>query len=339
MKAFDSLAPWLADDFARLAAAALAGRLGHGWLLSGPRGIGKTNLAYLLTDRLLAGRLADAPPAPATPRALLAAQAALAEGIDLHADLHRVRAEEGKRTIAVEQIRAVKSELALTPHIAGMKIVIIERADTMTTEAANALLKSLEEPTPDTYLFLLAERPGRLPATIRSRCQQLSLRRPDDATTAAWLGDDGLALGDLHGAPLRHAPIALASLLSDEDSSKNYKGIVGDIKALSEGKADPHAVADRWHRGDTELALGCLISALQARIRARLVPGHSNPITDSASGLTENRHRAIPAEALFGGLQQAERLREQIGRGTNVELALKALLLGLGQPDGQRVRL
>jgi DNA polymerase-3 subunit delta' len=338
MRAFDGLAPWLDESFARLSAAALAGRLGHGWLLSGPRGVGKSNLAFVLADRLLEGRLAAAPPGPAAPRELLKATAALADGIDLHPDLHRVRAEEGKRTIAVEQIRAMTAELALTPHIAGLKLVIIERADTMTTEAANALLKSLEEPTPDTWLFLLAERPGRLPATVRSRCQQLALRPPDADTTRQWLARDELAADGLPGALRGRAPLALAALLDDEENYNNYNKIYMNIKLLSEGRADPHVIADDWHRGDTELALGCLIENLQARLRGRLVPGHSNPITDSRAGLTENRLRAIPTAALFAGLQQAEHLREQLGRGTNVELALKALLLGLEPSDRQRVR-
>ena len=89
------------------------------------------------------------------------------------------------------------------------------------------------------------------------------------------------------------------------------------------------------------LALGCLIESLRDTIRCRLVPGHSNPVTDEETGFTDNPRSAIPTDALFAGLQIAENLREQLelGRGINVELALKALLLGLELPPNQRVRM
>ncbi len=333
MRPFDRLCPWLGETLGRLEQAALAGRLGHGWLIGGPRGIGKANLAYVLADRLLAGEAGGEPPAAAGPGEIVAAYAALEEGMDLHPDLHRVRAEEGKRSIAVEQIREMTAALALTPHRAGRKIVIMERADTMTTEAANALLKSLEEPTANTYLLLLAERPGRLPATIRSRCQQLGLRAPDAEALAAWLEREGLSAAGLPGGAGQRAPISLAGLLKDEELNSQFLKLHNDIKRLSEGVNDPFSVAEEWQKGDTELALGCLIEHLQTRIRGRLVPGHSNPVTDSGQRLAENDAKPVPTTALFAGLRMAENLREQLGRGTNVELALKSLLLGLELPD------
>jgi DNA polymerase-3 subunit delta' len=337
MKRFDRLCPWLGGALEQLEAAALGGRLGHGWLISGARGTGKANLAYVLGDRLLFGRIGTAMPAAASAEEVLASYAALAQGIDLHPDLHRVRPEEGKRTIAVEQIRGVTEELALTPHMAGLKLVVIEHADRMTTEAANALLKSLEEPTPNTYLLLLAERPGRLLPTVRSRCQQLPLKPPPPALTRQWLGASGTPIERWPPGLVRQAPIAAATLLMDDELLSNYKILTNTIKAFYEGKADPHTVAEDWHRGDTEMALACLIESLQAAIRGRLVPGLSNPITDSAGPLADNPGQEIATDALFAGLRMAENLREQLGRGINVELALQALLRGIEPPRGQRV--
>ena len=336
MNHFTELCPWLASYLAQLEAAALDGRLGHGWLISGPRGVGKANLAYVLADRLLSGRVGTPPPPIASPRDIIAAYGEFAEAVDLHPDLHRVRPEEGKRSIAVEQIRAMTTDLSLTPHIAGLKVVVIESAEAMTTEAANALLKSLEEPTPNTYLLLLAERPGRLPATVRSRCQQLVLKAQTAAASQTWLAGDDLYAAGQSERMLSRAPIAVAGQLLDDDNSSNYKELQNTINRLYEGKADPHAIAQAWHKGDTELALVCLAESLQASIRQRLVPGHSNPITDGRGQLTDNSTLKIPTEALFAGLQMAENLREQLGRGINVELSLMALLLGLELPD-QRV--
>jgi len=331
------LCPWLDEPFERLARAAAGGKLGHGWLVTGARGIGKRNLAYLLADRMLSGKLGSPAPAAAGARAIAAAYADLAADLDLHPDLHRVRAEEGKASIAVDQIRATTADLALTPHLAGLKLVIIERAESMTIEAANALLKSLEEPTPNTWLFLLAERPGRLPATIRSRCQHLRIRPPTAEGVTEWFERDGVVTAGLPAERLATAPIAWAERLIDEEKTKEISKLIEDLKAITQDRADTHELARRWQKGDLDLALECLSVSLRGRIREQLIPGLSNPFTDRAPAMTENGRRPVPIDALFAGLKMAENLRDQLGRGINEELALTALLLGLQQPDDRRV--
>lgn len=335
MMPFRSLCPWLAGPLAMLESAAASGRLGHGWLISGPRGVGKRNLAYVLAGRLLEGGAGSPVPGASKPREMLAAYAALAEAFDLHPDLHRVRPEEDKRSIAVDQIRATISEIGLTPHVAKSKIVIIEAAEAMTTAAANALLKSLEEPTPNTYLFLLAERIGRLPATIRSRCQRLALRAPDVESTTQWLAQDGLEARGLPGTLLTRSPLD-AALMAQNNNNK-YIEINDSLNMLYRGRKDPHALAQTWHRSDPELLLSCLADSLRSRIRYRLVPDRWTPITDTGTSVADNDPVEVPVETLFEGLEMAENIREQIGRGINVELALEALLLGLDPSQSSRV--
>lgn len=335
MKPFRSLCPWLTEPLAMLEAAAGSGRLGHGWLISGPAGIGKRNLAYVLAGRLLEGEAGKPMPEAARPREIVGACRALAEASDLHPDLHRVRPEEDKRSIAVDQIRATISGIGLTPHVANKKIVIIEAAESMTTAAANALLKSLEEPTANTWLFLLAERIGRLPATIRSRCQQLPLKAPDVETTVRWLAQDGLDARGLPRTTLTRSPLNAARAAEDNDN--NYKKIADSLNMLYHGRADPHAIAQAWHRSDPELLLGCLADSLRSRIRYRLVPDRWTPITDTDAPVADNDPVQVPIGTLFEGLEMAENVREQIGRGINVELALEALLLGLAPSQSSRV--
>lgn len=338
MKAFETLCPWLASALATLEAAAVSDRLGHGWLIAGPAGVGKRDLAYVLALRLLGGRIGTPAPGPASPAEVLARYAVLEEPEDLHPDLHRLKAVEDKLTIAVEQVRDTTAALALTPHVAGAKVVVIEAAETMTTAAANALLKSLEEPTPNTYLFLLAERPGRLPATIRSRCQRLVVRPPPAEATRAWLAQGGLAADGLPPALAAGTPLAVAQALFDKDILIDYKEIYGSIEAIYRGRADVHAIAESWDKGNTTLALDCLTASLRARIRRCLVPERSTRVTERASRFADNSGDAVPGARLFEGLDMAENLREQLGRGINVELALKALLLGLEPSQTSRVR-
>jgi DNA polymerase-3 subunit delta' len=337
MRPFESLCPWLGQALRTLESAALQQRLGHGWLVSGPSGIGKVNLAYVLAHRLLTNREGAEMPSAASPADVAADYRLLDEDVDLHPDLHRVRPEEGKHTISVEQVRTVIGELALTPHRSARKLVVIEQADSMTTAAANALLKSLEEPTPATFMLLLANRPGRLPATIRSRCQRLVLRLPSQPVVDQWLGELAQAVRAWpSGNPVK-APIALAMLAMDTDKYSNYKKITDKVKLLFDSRADPHATADEWLKGDLDLALSCLITRLQGEIRERLIPRHSTGVTDAAAGLTDNPGARDSTDALFCKLEMAENLRDQLGRGINAELALKSLLLGIKLDLRQRV--
>lgn len=331
-----SLCSWLAAPLERLTAAADSGRLGHGWLISGPQGVGRMNLALVLASRLL-GVAQGAPVPAAGPRAIVAAYEELREPIDLPPDLHRLRPEEEKRSISVDQVRELTAALALTPHQALAKVVVIEGADAMTVEAANALLKFLEEPTRDTYLLLLAERPGRLPATIRSRCQRLALRGPSLQVARDWLAGDGLSPEGLSPGLLSQRPIAAARLALDDDKISEYRELRSALRQLVQGERDPFALAESWAGGDTEQALSSLIEQLQGSIRGSLVPGHSNLITDPADRLAENGPGRIGVDALFAGLQMAENLRDQLGRGINVELALKSILVGIARGDARRL--
>lgn len=331
-----SLCPWIAPALSSLTAAADGGRLGHGWIIGGPQGVGKMNLACALADRLLeTGTGLQLP--DAGPKAIVAAYDELVEHPDLHADLHHVRPEEEKRSVAVDQVRDVIAALELTPHLARAKVLIVEHADWMTLEAANALLKFLEEPTADTYLLLLAERPGRLPATIRSRCQQLALKGPSLRAAREWLASDDIASEDMPASLLQRRPIAAARLAMDHEKFSSYMELQDNLRLLMEGAVDPHDMAESWTAGDTDLALTSLIDRLHRAIRQRLVPGHSNLVTDPDAGLAQNASRKIAVDALFAGMQMAENLREQLGRGINIELSLQSILVSIVRGDARRV--
>ncbi len=154
---------------------ARSGRLSHAWLLAGPEGIGKATLARQFAGWLLAGQ-------PGTSLQLPAGHpVARRVAAGTHADLLSVgRAWDEKKQrqraeITVEDIRPVADFLRLTAAEAGWRVVILDEAETMNRNAANALLKVLEEPPPLTVLLLVSSVPGRLLATIRSRCRLLRL--------------------------------------------------------------------------------------------------------------------------------------------------------------------
>ena len=199
-----------------LARALLARRASwpHAMLIAGPAGIGKRVLAQFLARALLCeSRTADGAPCGVCAGCRY-------EAAGQHPDLRvvepiEIEDDEAKRVewISVDRIRALTHWAELTSHRGGAKVALIAPAERMHASAANALLKTLEEPPPDTYFVLVSHLPGRLPATIVSRCQRIAAPRPTPGEARAWLAAQGIddaerALAQAGGAPLRARALA-----------------------------------------------------------------------------------------------------------------------------------
>jgi DNA polymerase-3 subunit delta' len=170
---------------AQLCSAYRAGKLPHALVLAGPRGIGKATLAFQLAYHMLAHRnVATAPDTfqPVDPVASLFRQVASGAHPSV---LHLTRPLDDKNkafktVLTVDEIRRVGRFLSMTAPDGGYRVVIVDPADDMNVNAANALLKNLEEPPARTIFLLTAHSPGRLLPTIRSRCQTIRLQPLDD---------------------------------------------------------------------------------------------------------------------------------------------------------------
>lgn len=200
-----------AEAEAALLDALAGGKLHHAWLLTGPRGIGKATLAYRFARHLFAHGLDGGvdmfgarptslymPPEDPLFRRIAAGG---------HPDLVTLEREENPRTkamrdeIVIDQVRDLAGFFAMTPAEGGFRVAIIDAIDEMNRNAANALLKLLEEPPPRSILLLVAHAPGRLLPTIRSRCRRLVLRPLPETDVAAITGRlaPGLAPEELRG--------------------------------------------------------------------------------------------------------------------------------------------
>lgn len=184
--------PWLDPVQAQVVRAFEAGRLGHAQLLTGPEGLGKHELARMLAKRLLCR---EAGAAPSACGHCLSCQRF---GQGSHGDFRQLGIELNEKTgkpktaIGIEQIRDMAEWLALTAQLGGARVVIIETAHRLNTQAANALLKTLEEPMPGRYLLLVTHQAAVLPATIRSRCQRIEVPLPETAQARRWLAGQGM---------------------------------------------------------------------------------------------------------------------------------------------------
>ena len=215
------------DQAATLLAAAASGRMHHGWILAGPKGIGKGSFARALAMRLLADAAGPkvegdglAVPQDHQVRRLIEASAH-----PDYADLAPLE-KDGvtARNISVDQVRGLGRLLQSAPSLSTRRIVVIDAADDLERGAANALLKTLEEPPADMIFLLVSHAPGRLLPTIRSRCRTLRFDPLDDATMRLLLraNDESLSPAEVdalvragQGSPgraLRYAGLNLAEL-------------------------------------------------------------------------------------------------------------------------------
>jgi len=252
--------PWLANAYAMLRQARAANRFPHALLIHAAAGAG----GELLARFAAALALCRAPQPPCGVCRDCRQVAALQ-----HPDLHWLTPTEDSKLIRIEQVRELSAELALTAHGGGAAVAVLWPADTLNAFAANALLKTLEEPRAGTTLILVTGAPSRLPATLRSRCQRLRVPDPTRAQSVAWLtaqrgpADWEAVLDVLGNAPLAalaHDPAAVAQLRADT---------VAALQAARRGELDIPATAERWTRGEHfELRLACIETWLTAQIEA-----------------------------------------------------------------------
>jgi DNA polymerase-3 subunit delta' len=240
--------------------AAKAGRLHHGWILAGPRGIGKARFARAIALRLLADAAGPAVGGGAldVPAEHPVARLIASGGHPDYADLHCLIKENGEpaRNINVDQVRGLQRLITSAPSLSSRRIVVIDSADDLERGAANALLKTLEEPPADMTFLLVAHAPARLLPTIRSRChmlrfdpldegamrQVLRAEKPDlDAAELAALvrvgeGSPGKALG-FAGLNIADMEKALSTIAAHGDSDNRERLVLA--KLLSTKAARP----------------------------------------------------------------------------------------------------
>jgi DNA polymerase-3 subunit delta' len=325
-------------------------RLAHAWLITGPRGIGKATLAYRFARFVLAGGAAQAdlmglggagggegglfidPSDPVFRRVA-------SEG---HADLltmertrdPRSKSDRVRGAIVVDDARRLRDFLALTPAEGGWRVAVIDAVDEMNRNAANAVLKLVEEPPARALLLLVCHVPGRVPATLRSRCRRLALTplpaenvtelaakwRPDLAAEEAALlarladGSPGraLALAGLEGADLYREIIRLVA---------SAPGI--DPRAL-------HSFGDRLARRGAEARFATAMDLLAGWFARLIAAGAHGTVPD---GLVEDEtataQRLLGAGSLDQWLDLWEKITDLAVRTDRVNLDRKQVILSV----------
>jgi DNA polymerase-3 subunit delta' len=246
------------------------GRLHHAWLLTGPEGVGKATFAYRAARRLL-GAPADpaygvlgASPDHAVSRQIIARS---------HPDLFVIErvGEDGKvrKVIPVDEARGLSEFFSKSPASAPHRVAIVDAADDLNVNAANAILKTLEEPPAHGVLLMVSHSPGRLLATIRSRCRRLAFQPLPLEQAAAFVreredvnAEDALRLAKMAGgAPGRAWALAGANAIAMDDAAR---ALIEGLPRLDEAMA--LSLADRFRGGEGQAQFNLLFDRLAERV-------------------------------------------------------------------------
>lgn len=300
-----------ADAEATLAAAARSGRLHHAWMITGPKGIGKATLAHRFARFLLAGgenATADNLAVPLSDPMTKIALDGAHPGLRTLEPEWDPKAKRLRSDITVDGVRGLHSFFGLTGAKDSWRIGVVDSADQLNRNAANALLKMLEEPPNRAVLLLVAHAPDRLMATIRSRCTKLRLSplSPDDLATVLAQQEIEVPAGDRSlVATLSEGSPGRAIALAGSGGLDAYRRLFGLLQALPKLDAKAlHSLGDSAAKKGNE-ALFSLTGELLEGLLGRL-------IRFKATGGTEPAD--VPEEAaLFAQLGERASLDQWIG--------------------------
>ncbi len=300
-------------------------RLPHALLFIGALGVGKKQFTELFSASLLCEQPAARGYACGTCHACALVRA------KSHPDLLWVVPEQPGQMIKIDQIRDIVNVSNETAMQGNCKVIIIDPADAMNAYATNALLKTLEEATPNTFFILISEEILRLPSTVTSRCQRLTFQKPERQEALDWLRsqtsnqdtDWELALTVAEGSPLQ------ARMLVEQGVMTWRKTIYSGLLDLSYGAADPLKIAAQWHEHDIQMVFYLLLQGLRDLLRFQLTSSQIVMVNQDHRNILLNFAQRISQQNLLNYIELVQERHQQVLnlQNLNRQLLLEELLI------------
>lgn len=307
-------------------------RIPQALLISGRVGLGKQVLALQFAKSLLCEQR--------TPAGFACdhCHACLLFNADTHPDFISLQPEEGggtepdskpgtTKTLGVDKIRGLLPILALKPHGHGFRIVLIQMAEALNNAAANAFLKCLEEPNARTVIILVTAASGRLPATIRSRCQHLKITPPTRRQAIDWLIQEHVAtdhdtlLNIAQGAPF------LALQYGKENLNLLHNTCFEQWVQLSKQQINPVSLAELWQKHPSAPLLHWMAAWVVDLVKHRYGVGHTAFLNANLQPLLQETQKQLDLIGLFALYDLLLESQKQLHTQLNKQLMFEGILI------------
>ncbi len=324
------IAPWNAGILQKITAD--RDRMPHSWLFCGPPGLGKNGVACRYSEMLLGevrGFSAASHPDfhVLCPEAELDPEGSLLQRYGMRYYVTKP-GQQPKSVISVDQVRALSNAIISFGH-GSFKVVLITPAHKMNINAANALLKSLEEPPTNTVFILVSDRPDLLPATILSRCSRIDFRIPPRDEALTWLSgktDNGraaIALDVARGAPLLAEEYLNSGFLDARDA------VIRDIQSVMSGRIDVTTLPGRWKDLGVASSLSIFYGVMSDLVKTRYMPKPPGLINPDQLDWLHPTSKRIHLKRVFALLERVGRYLQDTNSPLDKNLLLEDLFLDL----------
>ena len=250
---------------------------------------------------------------------------------EAHPDIRYFSPEEKSTQVKVDQIRLLNEYISKSSQQGGYKVAIVHPAEAMNINAANALLKSLEEPSQKTLIILVVDQPGRMMATIRSRCQVIDFPLPSQQQSLDWL-TKALPDSTLHvdllelaaGSPVK------AYQMSDSEAVSQKQSMIDDLAKVLKRESTIVSVASKWQKYELQIVLGWNISWIQQLIRFAMTKDTQWVKDDKLLKMFQYLSGKQATTTFYGLLDKVQTSSDLVARKTNPnhQILIENLLVG-----------